>query len=72
MLVHPAVWTAVDGLTGFVEEFGSLRVEEIQDRLEHGSGALLLRGFSLDNHSKDSARNAFLEWSRTLGTSVSQ
>ena len=72
MLDHPAVWDADRGLDRFAVEFGDLSVDEIRDRLENGEGALLLRDFPLEEHSKDSARRSFLDWCRELGTPVSQ
>lgn len=72
MLDHPSAWTAETGLESFTVPFGEVGPGEIRDRLENGNGALLIRGFPLDGHDRDSARQAFLEWSRSVGTPVSQ
>ncbi|MDF1812622.1 MAG: TauD/TfdA family dioxygenase [Verrucomicrobiales bacterium] len=72
MISHPAVWTNSTRIDDFVANFDKISVAEIQDRLENGSGALLLRGFNLEGLKKNSAREAFLEWCQTIGTPVSQ
>lgn len=73
-LSHPAVWKGGDLAKSpdWGAPFGSLGVEEIRNGLENGPGAILLRGFPLEGHSRDSAREAFQEWSRSLGTLLSQ
>ena len=73
-LVHPSVWKG-EQLREHPEwsaPFGSLSAEEIRERLENGPGALLLRGFPVEQHDKDSAREAFREWNGSLGTLLSQ
>lgn len=72
MLDHPGVWTGNELLDKFVVEFGDLSVAEVRDRLENGNGALLIRGFPLQDLEKDAAREAFLNWCETIGTPVSQ
>ncbi len=71
-LSHPAVWTAEKGLGAFTAPFGEISPGEILERLENGPGAVLLRGFPLADRSKDSAREAFLDWCREWGNPVSQ
>jgi hypothetical protein len=73
-LVHPAVWKGeeLSRHPEWIAPFGSLSVEEIRNRLESGPGALLLRGFPIEDHTKDSAREAFREWNCSLGNLLSQ
>ncbi len=73
-LDHSAVWTGQGLLDDpdWSAPFGSLSILEIQDRLENGPGAILLRDFPLDGHDKSSARDAFSNWSGTLGSPLSQ
>ncbi|MEM7601610.1 MAG: TauD/TfdA family dioxygenase [Verrucomicrobiota bacterium] len=71
---HPSVWKS-DELASRAD--WTLRFDEadphvIRETLERGSGAILLRGFPVEEHDKDSARKAFREWCSRLGTLVSQ
>ncbi|MDF1825400.1 MAG: TauD/TfdA family dioxygenase [Verrucomicrobiales bacterium] len=73
-LTHPSIWQG-EALTSRPDWIGNFREadpDKIRDRLENGSGTLLLRGFPVDRHTKNSAREAFREWCCTLGTLVSQ
>lgn len=73
-LEHPAVWRGGELLDhpDWSAPFGSLSAGDIRERLENGPGAILLRGFPLAGHDKDSARAAFSDWCATLGTPLSQ
>ncbi|MGY8640205.1 MAG: TauD/TfdA family dioxygenase [Verrucomicrobiales bacterium] len=73
-LDHPAVWKA-DELVArddWEHEFASADWPKIQDALENGSGASLIRGFPVDDFSKDEARTEFLNLCRKIGTPISQ
>lgn len=73
-LVHPAVWKG-DELSRHSDwslPFQSADPEMIRDRLENGPGAILLRGFPAEDHTKDSARDAFQRWCDSLGHLLSQ
>ena len=48
------------------------RLRKIQHDLEHGSGAVMLRGFPVSEFSEDEARRIFWGLSRHVGTPVSQ
>lgn len=73
-LDHPAVWTRKD----FEEEsewiipFAKADPDDLRNRLEKGSGVVLLRNFPLRDHSQDSAREAFLDWCHSIGHPLSQ
>jgi len=47
-------------------------LEEVADRLEHGSGARYLRGFPVDRYNEDQLKRIFWGIARHLGTPVSQ
>ncbi len=47
-------------------------MSEIQDKLETGSGAAMLRGFPIDGRTEAEARDAFLDIASAVGTPVSQ
>lgn len=70
----PAVWKGDELVQrdDWVQEFADADPEAIRKQLENGSGAILLRGFPFHSHTKDSARDAFSEWSASLGTLLSQ
>lgn len=74
ILDHPAVWKGDelvhrDDWTG---EFLAADPGAVRERLEHGSGALLLRGFPVERYDKDSARESFRNWCTSFGTLLSQ
>ena len=73
-LDHPAVWAADELLArdDWEHEFASADWPKIQDALENGSGAALIRGFPVDGFSKDEARTDFLNLCRKIGTPISQ
>ena len=73
-LNHPSAWKGMElpERKDWTDKFQDLDTASIQDRLEHGSGAVLLRGFQVETHSKDSARDAFRSWCTGLGTLLSQ
>lgn len=72
MIKHPAVWTAEKSLDDFVASYGEIGHQEILERLENGPGVVLIRGFPLERHDKNQARESFLDWCREWGTSMSQ
>ncbi len=70
----PTVWKG-DELahrSDWIQNFADADPDAVRDQLEYGTGAMLLRGFPVSAHSKDSARDAFHEWTGTLGTLLSQ
>ncbi|MDF1658545.1 MAG: TauD/TfdA family dioxygenase, partial [Verrucomicrobiales bacterium] len=73
-LTHPSVWQgeALAIRPDWNGDFAYAKAEEIRETLENGSGAILLRGFPIREHTKDSAREAFRDWCTTLGTLLSQ
>ncbi len=73
-LSHPSIWRGdeLSTRTDWTALFDEAEPEKIRKVLEHGSGAILLRGFPVNDHDKDTAREAFREWCATLGTLVSQ
>ena len=73
-LEHPSVWigTELPKRSDWHGAFDRIHLETLRDRLENGSGAVLLRGFPLKDHSKDSAREAFRAWCSGVGTLLSQ
>lgn len=74
ILEHPAVWKGGELLSRstWSGNFEDAEPATIREELEHGSGAILLKGFPLVNQTKESARNAFREWADSLGTLLSQ
>lgn len=74
LLDHPAVWKGdeLPEREKWDAPFDSIDPMAIRDRIELGSGALLLRGFPVDQFDKDSAREAFSQWCKELGTLLSQ
>ncbi len=74
LLDHPAVWKGEELLSrnDWKHDYASADWSAIQDSLENGSGAALIRGFPLEECSKDEARAAFLELCGKIGTAVSQ
>ena len=48
------------------------RLAQVQDRLEHGSGAAWLRGLNLDGYSEEQAKTLFWGLAQHIGTPVSQ
>ena len=69
-----AVWKG-DELTAspdWIRPFSDATADQIRRQLENGVGAMLLRGFPVEDHSKDSARETFREWCASLGTLLSQ
>ncbi len=50
----------------------SKRLARIQDDLEHGTGAVLIRGLDIQGWSEARSRRLFWELSRQLGTPISQ
>lgn len=70
----PAVWKGDELIqrNDWIQNFADVDPEAIRDQLENGTGAILLRGFPLSSHSKDTARATFQEWTATLGTLLSQ
>ncbi|MEM7396629.1 MAG: hypothetical protein AAF492_30225, partial [Verrucomicrobiota bacterium] len=67
---HPAIWQG-DELAGrddWTASFAEADPESIRARLEKGSGAMLLKGFPLNGHDRDSARDSFRAWCAGLGT----
>ena len=72
-LAHPAVWSgkALPEHPDWTLPFSEAGTEWIRERLEHGPGAMSLRGFPLPA-GKDEAREAFRSWCGTLGTLLSQ
>jgi len=73
-IAHPAVWQADELLVrdDWAHDFDSADWLEIQDSLENGPGAALIRGFPVDEFSKDGARAEFLRLCRKIGTPISQ
>jgi len=73
-LDSPATWKGDELVAhdGWGKKFAEANPDWIRDELENGSGAVFLKGFPVDDHDKDSARTAFLEWSATIGTPLSQ
>lgn len=73
-LDSPATWKGDELVArdGWGKNFADADPDWIRDELENGSGAVFLKDFPVDNHDKDSARTAFLEWSATIGTPLSQ
>jgi alpha-ketoglutarate-dependent taurine dioxygenase len=73
-LEHPAVWKGnkLADRSDWLGDFSSASIEQIRDQLESGRGAVLLRGFPVDDQIKDNAREAFREWCSGLGTLLSQ
>lgn len=73
-LRHPSIWRdrELPRRPDWSSQFDETSPETIRDTLESGSGAMLLRGFPVGDHSEDSAREAFRSWCATLGTLVSQ
>jgi alpha-ketoglutarate-dependent taurine dioxygenase len=73
-LTHPSIWRGDELRTrpDWTASFNEADPERIRGILEDGSGAVLLRGFPVEAHDKDSAREAFREWCGTIGTLVSQ
>lgn len=73
-LIHPSIWQGheLSNRADWTGDFAGVDPEEIRNVLENGGGAILLRGFPVDAHTKDSAREAFREWCDSLGSLVSQ
>ncbi len=73
-LDHPSVWqgNALSLESNWSSELADADTETIREQLEDGSGALLLKGFPISKHNKNSAREAFKVWSKSLGTLLSQ
>lgn len=73
-LNSPAVWRGDELISrpGWGQPFSSADPKWILDELENGSGAIFLKGFPIDQHNKGSAREAFYDWSSTIGTPLSQ
>ena len=73
-LTHPSIWRGDELRTrpDWTASFNEADPERIRGILEDGSGAVLLRGFPVEAHDKNSAREAFREWCGTIGTLVSQ
>lgn len=71
---HPAIWKGEElaSRSDWTRSFEDADPETIRRDLEEGSGAILLRGFPVGEHTKNSAREAFRDWCSTLGTLVSQ
>lgn len=74
VLDHPSIWhgSELASRSDWTRPFAEATAEEIREILERGSGAILLRGFPVEEHTKDSAREAFRKWCAGLGTLVSQ
>ncbi|MEC5126034.1 TauD/TfdA family dioxygenase [Verrucomicrobiales bacterium BCK34] len=70
----PTVWKGDELVRrdDWIQDFETADPGAIRDQLENGSGAILLRGFPLSTHTKDSARDTFREWTGSLGTLLSQ
>lgn len=73
-LQHPSVWNGdlLNNNPTWISTFNNRDVATIQEQLENGPGVVLLRGFPMGDHNKDSAREAFREWCSELGTLLSQ
>lgn len=73
-LDHPSAWIGneLGSDPSWIGDFGALDTATIEDQLENGPGVVLLRGFPIDGHDKDSAREAFRGWCSGLGTLLSQ
>ncbi|NNE93971.1 MAG: TauD/TfdA family dioxygenase [Verrucomicrobiales bacterium] len=75
LLNHPAVWRGSElfARPDWIHKFETADWLAIRNSLENGSGAVLVRGFPVDDFSRDEARAGFLELCRErLGTPVSQ
>jgi len=69
-----SVWQGDDLLRQpeFVQEFQFVDPGIVRDALEKGPGALMLRGFPIEQYNCDEAREAFREWCGGLGTLLAQ
>ena len=74
MIEHPSAWDGNElaGNPSWITNFENLDTPAIHDQLENGPGVVLLRGFPIAGHSKDSARETFRQWSSGLGRLLSQ
>ncbi|MEM7010492.1 MAG: TauD/TfdA family dioxygenase, partial [Verrucomicrobiota bacterium] len=48
------------------------RIQQVQQNLEHGSGAALIRGYDSSGKSDEENRQFFLEFASRIGTPISQ
>lgn len=73
-LDHPAVWKGDELLSSsdWRQSFVQADPDRIREQLENGIGAVLLPGFPVAEHAKDSAREAFRSWCGSVGTLLSQ
>lgn len=64
IIEHPSVWNGgeLPQRSDWLGEFDSIDPGTLRDRLENGSGAVMLRGFPVEDYSKDNAREAFGNW----------
>ncbi len=74
ILSGPAVWKGDELLrrSDWEWNFEDAKPKAIRDALENGPGALMLRGFPIDQYDCDKAREAFRSWCGELGTSLAQ
>jgi len=56
----------------WIADFAEADSSELRERLEHGPGVALLRGFPIDGRDQDAARDAFRDWCGELGTLLPQ